>query len=689
MEQLLKKLGINGNQSQEEILHELEKKQMEFLDRLDSVTDESRKEELNSDLKEIEGAISSLSWVMKRQESGIALDESETGAIARDEETPVSSGDTRTAQVSGGNAAGDGDERQAQIENLLDEARGYLFGENGYEEDHARGFQKTLEAAELGDPFAQYALACLYRDGKGTPQDMGKFMEWLETAANNGSIAAQSMMGDMYYEGNGVLMDYQKAAEWYLKAALYGEPSALNNLGWMYQNGTGVPVSLEKAVEYYRKAVESAEESGGKEQILDTALRNLLAVGDEEWYANHKLNQVKRRYEEDQITLEGLPGQEGTPGSRSREEMEALLERNRLSTPLGLRYLVLGEELETDGKYRAALPFLMEAYEEGISAAAVGIGWIYVNGNDTFPANPAEGISWWEKGASQGDLKCLENLGYAYHDGKGVQTDYGLAAKWLQKAADGGSAKAMFSLAWMYQDGAGVPRSPRDCFRMMKKAADAGEIRAYNDLATFYYQGVGTAKDFDMAVIYFEKAYEAGDPNGKNNLEAIGMGMNARRVEEKLKRKALKEELRGKANAIAAEIQGGDALEEKAQEYTRLGGPENEMMAELLQDMAAERGNAEAQYLTGFRRLSANYQDEGAADLIKKAAEQGNLEALCRVAEWHLGVGIHGCPGDKEKAIELLEQAAAGGSMRAKEQLKKLKPFESVGKKLSGLFGRK
>lgn len=95
MERLLKKLGIDANLSDEEILNALEKKQMEYLDRLDSVENEDRKKELKDDLDDIEGAINSLSWTIKRRNSGIASDKTTEGIVVDDEEPSASKPKTR------------------------------------------------------------------------------------------------------------------------------------------------------------------------------------------------------------------------------------------------------------------------------------------------------------------------------------------------------------------------------------------------------------------------------------------------------------------------------------------------------------------------------------------------------------------------------------------------------------------
>lgn len=86
MESLLEKLGIDKTLSDEEILAALERKQMEYLERLDSATDDDRKAELKSDLDLIENSINTLSWSIKRKSSGIAKDETETGIEPVEEE---------------------------------------------------------------------------------------------------------------------------------------------------------------------------------------------------------------------------------------------------------------------------------------------------------------------------------------------------------------------------------------------------------------------------------------------------------------------------------------------------------------------------------------------------------------------------------------------------------------------------
>ena len=60
------------------------------------------------------------------------------------------------------------------------------------------------------------------------------------------------------------------------------------------------------------------------------------------------------------------------------------------------------------------------------------------------------------KAADQGDAQAQHNLGFMYHDGRGVAQDYTQARFWYRKAADQGHALAQGNLGLMYEWGEGV-----------------------------------------------------------------------------------------------------------------------------------------------------------------------------------------------------------------------------------------
>jgi len=59
----------------------------------------------------------------------------------------------------------------------------------------------SYAASYFGDPDAQYYLARLYLDGKGTPRDARQAARWLSLAANKGQHQAQALLGRMLFKG--------------------------------------------------------------------------------------------------------------------------------------------------------------------------------------------------------------------------------------------------------------------------------------------------------------------------------------------------------------------------------------------------------------------------------------------------------------------------------------------------------
>lgn len=71
MEELLKVLGIDDTKNNETIVSELERKQVEYLERLENVEEQGRKEEIRNILKNIEEAIDVLSWLFPSDKESV------------------------------------------------------------------------------------------------------------------------------------------------------------------------------------------------------------------------------------------------------------------------------------------------------------------------------------------------------------------------------------------------------------------------------------------------------------------------------------------------------------------------------------------------------------------------------------------------------------------------------------------
>ena len=96
-----------------------------------------------------------------------------------------------------------------------------------------------------------------YLNGAGVPQEFGEAAKWLREAAEHGDPAAQFNLGMLYETGQGVPQNYAEAVKWYREgSASSGYPAAQFNLGVFYETGQVVPQNFEEAVKWYRAAAE-------------------------------------------------------------------------------------------------------------------------------------------------------------------------------------------------------------------------------------------------------------------------------------------------------------------------------------------------------------------------------------------------------------------------------------------------
>ncbi|EGW54024.1 ankyrin repeat domain-containing protein [endosymbiont of Tevnia jerichonana] len=75
------------------------------------------------------------------------------------------------------------------------------------------------QLAEAGDADAQYALAGLYRAGRGVKKDFSTALTWMKKAAHQGLDKAQYQLGNFYEYGWGTDSNLTTAQRWYSAAA--------------------------------------------------------------------------------------------------------------------------------------------------------------------------------------------------------------------------------------------------------------------------------------------------------------------------------------------------------------------------------------------------------------------------------------------------------------------------------------
>jgi uncharacterized protein len=100
--------------------------------------------------------------------------------------------------------------------------------------------------AELGNPYAQYYIANIYRD-RGDDQ---KAHSWYQKAAEQGYSFAQFILSRMLITGTGTEQNFVKAVKWLSYSAEQNNKFAQLYLAGMHYEGKGTPTDLVLAYKW-------------------------------------------------------------------------------------------------------------------------------------------------------------------------------------------------------------------------------------------------------------------------------------------------------------------------------------------------------------------------------------------------------------------------------------------------------
>lgn len=126
-------------------------------------------------------------------------------------------------------------------------------------------------AADFGSPDAAYALALLYKEGRGVAKDAKTSVEWLRRAAAEHVVAAEVELGVAYFNGEGVEQNESLAASFFRRAAAANNPIAGNRLARILALGRGLQQDLVEAMKWHILA----RAAGINDEWLDSQLVNL------------------------------------------------------------------------------------------------------------------------------------------------------------------------------------------------------------------------------------------------------------------------------------------------------------------------------------------------------------------------------------------------------------------------------
>lgn len=121
---------------------------------------------------------------------------------------------------------------------------------------------RTREAADAGDPDAQFVVGLTYDLGIGVQKDLAAAREWYRKAAEGGSCPGEMQIAEWTLFGTGGPIDATEAFKWALKLAERGLAIWQINVGSMLIDGNGVPQDRERGFSWHLRAAEGGSVNG-------------------------------------------------------------------------------------------------------------------------------------------------------------------------------------------------------------------------------------------------------------------------------------------------------------------------------------------------------------------------------------------------------------------------------------------
>lgn len=183
-----------------------------------------------------------------------------------------------------------------------------------------------------------------------------------------------------------------------------------------------------------------------------------------------------------------------------------------------------------------ARSFYERAAEKGFVVAMYNLGRMYAEGRGT-QKNIEKAILYYEKAASNGLPGAMNNLGLLYRN---ELKDYTKSIVWFEKAINTGYfSEAMTNLGIMYHEGEGVNQDYGTAKLLFEQASNKGDNMAMMLLADMYLRGEGGTVDYKRSVELFSESTRNGNQKAKIYLPIAQAKLGEKYYKEKDYVKAL------------------------------------------------------------------------------------------------------------------------------------------------------
>lgn len=241
-------------------------------------------------------------------------------------------------------------------------------------------------------------------------------------------------------------------------------------------------------------------------------------------------------------------------------------------------------------------------------------------------------------------------LGIMEQKGHNAKPNYVKARDWYLKAAEQDQAEAQNKYAALLNRGLGGAKDLTQAAQWRERSANMGNKVSQYDLGVMYFYGKGVDQNLERATTLFIKSADQGYSYSKNRLYSI---------------KRMLKNLKEKEDPVAYYLLG--TFYRKG-----FGGLQQEdKKAFEYYSLAAEKGLANGQYQLAqlyFYGRSVKKSHAKAADLYKKAADQGHIFAMKKLAVMHINKQ-GGLSNKSPDIVTLLTKSANAGHQYSLKKL--------------------
>lgn len=116
---------------------------------------------------------------------------------------------------------------------------------------------------------------------------------------------------------------------------------------------------------------------------------------------------------------------------------------------------------------------------------------------------------------------ALNDEGYSYQIGAGVEQSYEKAVECYRVAAEHGIPEAITNLGFCYERALGVEQDYKRAVELYTEAAALGNSAAMNNLGWCYEQGLGVQQSYKTAYEWYSRAAKCGSTLAQENLQYL------------------------------------------------------------------------------------------------------------------------------------------------------------------------